>query len=98
MNENGLALGSHTGSTSTRIPSISTSEAECPNHVTRRPLAGSVAYTLASVRNGPSGRFGSTCARLFTYCGSTLNTTRRPPTSVGTGFKNFPPCFSARFK
>ena len=92
----GDARSSHTGSISTRTPSISTSVDECPNHVTRSPLAGALVYTAASVRNGPSGFFGvSRFFLLKSICGSAFERAIfRPPTVVGTGFKNFAARFS----
>src|ERR1700744_546346 len=81
----GAARCSHTGSISTRVPSISTSEEECPIHVTRRPLTGGSSNKRASVRKGPRGCFGTRSSRSVRYRPRTLTIVDHPPTDVGTG-------------
>src|SRR5207248_10195121 len=92
----GDARSSHTGSTSTLTPSISTSIDECPIHVTRSPLSGAAPYTDTSVRNGPSCRRGNFSSLLLKNRGNTFNSVRNPPIVVGTGFRNFRPALLAR--
>src|SRR6185437_11118751 len=92
----GLARSSQTGSMRMRVPSISSSMDEWPNHVTRSPLADGRLNVRTSVRNGPRGIFRSRSALFWKYIGRTLKTSPNPPNTVGTGFRYFPPCLFAR--
>src|ERR1035437_9371075 len=58
----GAARCSQMGSMSRRIPSISTSEVECPIQVILRPERGVVAKPRGSVWKRPSGCFGDRAA------------------------------------
>src|ERR1039457_2095714 len=76
---------------SRRIPSISTSEVECPIQVMRKPERGLVAKIPVSVWNGPSECFGDRAAVPKKKRGPILNIRESPPTFVGTGFTYFLP-------
>src|SRR4029079_753110 len=54
----GEARSLHTGSVSTRWPSISISIAAWPSHVTRRPVAGAVAKRAGSIASVGTASFG----------------------------------------
>ena len=68
-----------------RTPSISSSEEEWPNQVTRKPECGLTAYARGSVRNGPGDFLGERAADPKKKRGPTLNMSESPPTLVGTG-------------